>query len=76
VKAILYHLPLIGAGTILGFFALVDAGRLDAFRDEATYGWMVVVWYPLAGLLGLVQVVLWIRWVVGWERARRARSRK
>ena len=48
---------------ILGFFALVDAGRVAWFRSESTFGWMVVVWYPLSALLGLTQMVLWIGWI-------------
>lgn len=63
-KGILLHLPLIGALCIFGFIALVDAGRLPSLRTESTFGWMLLVWYPLAALLALVQVVLWVRLLV------------
>jgi hypothetical protein len=64
VKVLVFHLPLIVMLLILGFFELVDAGRLGAVRSESTFGWMVVFWYPLSAVLGLTQVVLWIRWIV------------
>lgn len=64
MKRLMFHLPLIAMLSILGFFALVDMGHLSGFRNESTFGWMVGVWYPLCALLGLVQIVLWIAWLV------------
>jgi hypothetical protein len=64
VRPLLYHLPLLGSLSIIGFFTLVEAGWLPSFRTEETYGWMVVVWYPLCILLALTQIALWVRWIV------------
>jgi len=63
VKILLFHLPLIGVLLIFGFIALIDAGVLKSFRNESTFGWMVLVWYPLGAILGLIQIGLWIRWI-------------
>ncbi len=63
VQLLLFHLPLIGVLLIFGFIALIDAGVLKSFRNESTFGWMVLVWYPLGAILGLIQVALWIRWI-------------
>jgi len=78
VRAILFHVPIVAMLIIFGVIALIDAGHLDGLRSETTFGWMVVVWYPLMALLGLTQVVLWIRWLAKrgappWTRSRRAR---
>jgi len=64
LKPFLFHLPLIGLVLILGFFVLVDAGVVMSFRNEATFGWMLLVWYPLGAFLGLVQIAIWIGWIV------------
>jgi hypothetical protein len=64
MRALRLHLPLIGLLAIVGFFALLDAGWFPSLRSESTFGWMVLVWYPLCALLGLVQVAIWIRWAV------------
>lgn len=51
-----------------------DAPFLRPLRTELTYGWWVVVLYPLAALLALTQVVLWIGWIVArLHRAHHAR---
>jgi len=63
VKLLLFHLPLIGVLLIFGFIALIDAGVLKSFRSESTFGWMVLVWYPIGAILGLTQIGLWIRWI-------------
>lgn len=78
MRPLVFHLPLIGMSSILAVLGLIDAGRLPWLRNESTFGWMVVVWYPLVALLGLTQVVLWIRWsfkhgMPSWIRSRRAR---
>ena len=62
-KLFLFHLPLIGVLLIFGFIALIDAGVLKSLRSESTFGWMVLVWYPLGAILGLIQIGLWIRWI-------------
>ena len=64
MKPLLMHLPLIGVLLIVGIVALVEADWLSGLRTETTYGWMVVVWYPVGILLALVQLALWIRWLL------------
>jgi hypothetical protein len=64
LRRFLLHLPLIGALGVFGFIALVDAGYLETFRTESTFGWMLLVWYPLAILLVLLQAGIWIRLLV------------
>lgn len=59
-RNLLFHLPLTGMLLILGVFALINEGILASFRNESTFGWMLVVWYPIAVLLGLAQLGLWI----------------
>ena len=61
---ILSHLPFLGVLLILTYFALLDSSILDRFHDEQMFGWMVVVWIPLAILLGLVQLYIWARWFI------------
>jgi len=73
VKPLVFHLPLIGVLLIFGISELIDAGYLTALRNESTYGWWILVWYPLAALLALTQVVLWIRWIVTRGMAMAAR---
>ena len=62
-KAFLLHLPLCGMLLILGFFGLIDAGYISSLRSESAYGWMLLVWYPLSALLGLIQIAVWIGWI-------------
>lgn len=64
MRAFFLHLPLIALLLILGFFTLVDAGWLSSLRTESTFGWMVLVWYPLCAVLAVAQVIIWIRWIV------------
>lgn len=63
-KRLLFHLPLIGLLLIIGFTALVDAGVFKSFRNESTFGLMLLVWYPLGALLAITQITLWVGWVV------------
>lgn len=58
----LAHIPIAGTLLILLYFALLDTPILNQFRTEETFGWMVVLWIPLAILLGLVQLFIWLRW--------------
>jgi hypothetical protein len=64
MRLLLFHLPLIGALLIAGVIAAVDAGMFPGLRTERMFGWFVVVWMPLGGLLALTQVCLWIGWAV------------
>jgi len=56
------HLPLIGVILIAGFLVLIDTPVLESFRNETTFAWMLLVWIPLASLLALTQLYLWVRW--------------
>jgi len=62
--AALSHIPLAGVLLILLYFALLDTPVLERFRTEQAFGWMVLLWIPLAILLGLVQLHIWLRWAV------------
>lgn len=64
MRPLLFHLPLVGMLLILGLFALLDAGYLTWLRSESTFGWMVVVGYPVSALLGLTQIGLWVGWTL------------
>jgi hypothetical protein len=70
-KLLLLHLPSMGLLLILGFIVLVDAGVLASLRNESTFGWMLLVWYPLGVLLGLIQIALWVGWIVKQRRKQR-----
>lgn len=61
---LLFHLPLIGSLLIAGFISAIDAGAVPALRTERTFGWLLVVWFPLGAVLALVQVCVWIGWAV------------
>lgn len=63
-RVLLLHLPLAGVLLIYGFIWMVEEGVIEGLRNESTFGWMLILWYPLASLLALLQIILWIAWIV------------
>jgi len=49
-----------------------DLPLLQSLRTESTYGWWVVVLYPLTAVLAATQIVLCARWALRtlWMRRR------
>ena len=64
MKALLFHLPLIGAVLIAGALGAIDAGMFPALRNERTYAWFAVVFAPVGAVLAVTQLCLWIGWAV------------
>ena len=63
-RIVLLHLPLVGVLLITAFFALIDSPLLERFRNEETFGWMLVFWIPAGFLLALAQLYLWLKWFI------------
>ncbi len=64
MRILLFHLPLIGSLLIAAVISAIEAGVVPALRTERTFGWVLVVWFPLGAILALLQVCLWIGWAV------------
>jgi len=64
IKILLFHLPLISVLLVISFFELIGTPFFERFRNEETFGWMLVVWIPVGILLSLGQVFLWLHWFV------------
>jgi hypothetical protein len=64
-KIVLYHVPVIMALLIIACFVAIDYPPFARFRTEETFAMMLVVGIPLAILLGITQLFLWLRWLTG-----------
>ena len=67
-----HNLPLLGFVAILVFYGLTENGVLEFARTEEMFGVFVVVLFPMAAVLALIQIALWL---MRWRRRIEARGR-
>lgn len=53
--------PAIGVLLILTFMALMETPLLENLRTETMFGWILLVFVPIAVLLALAQLFIWFR---------------
>ncbi len=68
-RLVLLHLPILVALSITIVFSS-ESALFRPLRTERTFAWCVVVFFPLAALLSLVQLGIWLVWARRWLAAR------
>ncbi len=61
VRLVLLHLPILVALSITIVFSS-DSALFAPLKTERAFAWCVVVFFPLAAVLSLVQLGIWLVW--------------